>query len=192
MNLNLILLNQVHFLTSRCLKVCFIIIRPLTPTALTVCSLDDCWQEVLFIPHPLLRAIHIGPHVRKLIKYRVFRVQCTHLFTIHTTLHTLLTLHTLCTTHCYQATKFLDVFLPVIFILTENNFISLWHIFILSNFFYKISAPGAMSRRRALFWNFTQRKNGSSVATFRDNQSVPSSRDKQSAWTLKMGLISCH
>jgi hypothetical protein len=59
------------------------------------------------------------------------------------------------------------------------------------HFFLMISAPSAMSRRLALFWNFTQRKNGRSVATFRDNQSVPSSRDKQSAWPLKMGLISC-
>jgi len=114
--------NPVYFLTSRCPKLCFITIRPFTPTSHTLRSLDDCWHEVLSIPHLLLRPTHTGPHVRKFIKYCIFRAQCTHLFTTHTTLHTLLTLHTLCTAHCYQATKFSDVFLLVTFFSYRDQF----------------------------------------------------------------------
>lgn len=87
-------------------------------------------------------------------------------------------------------------FLPVILVLTEPSLMLLQHFVHAVRLhslplFECMQAPAMMSMRPAPFWKVTQRREGSSVATFRENISVPSSRNKQTACLLKMGPISC-
>jgi hypothetical protein len=66
-----------------------------------VCTLHDCWQDVATILRLPPRMTHAELWVRKLLKYCIFHVQCTNLFTSHIQRHTLLILYTLCTLHSY-------------------------------------------------------------------------------------------